>query len=101
MELIYLQPKNADFIYSMSEHFLEGEDNEDMRRVLENWMQHFKINFHKAHSSGHASRNDLIEMIKQINPEIVIPIHTQYPEKFKEMHPKVILVDKGKKIKIK
>lgn len=101
MELIYLQPKDADFIYSQSEHFLEGEDNEDMRTVFENWMSHFKINFHKTHCSGHASREDLFEMIKQIKPEIVIPIHTFNPEKFKEAHTNIILVKKGKKIEIK
>ncbi|MDD5069074.1 MAG: MBL fold metallo-hydrolase, partial [Candidatus Pacebacteria bacterium] len=35
MELVYIRPKNADFIYSMSEHFLEGEENEKQKEVLE------------------------------------------------------------------
>ncbi|MBU0532547.1 MBL fold metallo-hydrolase, partial [Candidatus Micrarchaeota archaeon] len=56
MELVYLQPKKADFIYSMSEHFFEGEENEEQRLVWENWMKHFGISFHKAHCSGHASK---------------------------------------------
>ena len=33
MELVYLRPENADFIYSSSEHFLEGEENEEERKV--------------------------------------------------------------------
>ena len=56
MEFVYLQPENADFIYSSSEHFYEGEDNEEERTVWENWMKHFKISFHKAHCSSTQTR---------------------------------------------
>lgn len=34
IELIYIKPKDAEYVYSLSEHFLEGEDNEAMRRVF-------------------------------------------------------------------
>lgn len=95
MELVYLQPKNADYIYSSSEHFLEGEDYKDKRRVLENWLQHFKITLHKAHCSGHAGKSDLEYAIKKIKPEILIPIHTLNPEEFKKIHDNVIIPEKG------
>ncbi|MDO8740403.1 MAG: MBL fold metallo-hydrolase [Candidatus Woesearchaeota archaeon] len=98
MELVYIQPKNADFIYSMSEHFLEGEDNEEMKTVLENWMKHFKINFHKAHCSGHASKQDIIKIVTEIKPKMVIPIHTENAEAFKEFHNNVKIVKNGEKI---
>jgi ribonuclease J len=100
MELVYVQPEDADFIYSMSEHFLEGDDNEDTKRVLENWMKHFKINFHKAHCSGHACKEDIIKVIKEIKPRIVIPIHTASPEEFKKVHDDVRIVKKGEKVGI-
>lgn len=100
MELVYIQPKNADFIYSMSEHFLEGEDNEEMKAVLENWMKHFKINFHKAHCSGHASKQDIIKIVTGIEPGMVIPIHTENAEAFKEFHDNVKIVKNGGKIMI-
>jgi len=100
MELIYIQPKNADFIYSMSEHFLEGEDNEEMRTVLENWMKHFKINFHKAHCSGHAPKSDIKKIVTTINPKILIPIHTENAEAFKEFHSNVKIVKKGERIEV-
>jgi ribonuclease J len=89
MELVYIQPKNADYVYSSSEHFLEGEENEAERTVLENWMKHFGVTFHKAHCSGHASRQDLEEVVKQINPKLLIPIHTEKAEDFKLWHPNV------------
>ena len=100
MELVYIQPKDADYIYSSSEHFLEGEENEEEKRVLDNWMRHFGVAFHKAHCSGHASRQDLEEMVKQINPNVLIPIHTQNAEDFKGLHPNVKIPEKEKRMEL-
>jgi ribonuclease J len=96
MELVYIKPKKADYIYSSSEHFLEGEDNEEMKRVLYNWLTHFGIGLHKAHCSGHASKSDLEYAIKKIDPEVLIPIHTQNPEEFQKIHDNVLIVEKEK-----
>jgi len=100
MELVYLQPKDADFIYSMSEHFLEGDDNEDQRKVWENWMAHFGITFHKAHSSGHASQDDIFSFIKQLNPKTTIPIHTNNAEDFAKSGADIEIPKKGETIGI-
>lgn len=100
VELVYLQPKNADYIYSSSEHFLEGEENEAERTVLENWMKHFGVKFHKAHCSGHASKQDLAHLVKVINPKILIPIHTQRAEDFKGFHVNVKIPEKEKTMEI-
>ena len=100
IELIYLKPSNADFIYSMSEHFLEGEDNEDTKRVMENWMKHFKIKFHKAHCSGHASQSDIKKIVAAINPKLLIPVHTENAKGFKEFHSNVKVVKNGDSLEI-
>jgi ribonuclease J len=100
MELIYIQPHDADYIYSSSESFLEGEENKDQRRVLDNWLKHFGITLHKAHCSGHAGKGDLEYAIKTINPDILIPIHTQNPEEFKKIHDKVMIVKRGETIRL-
>ena len=100
MELVYIQPKNADFIYSSSEHFYEGEENETERTIWENWMKHFGIQFHKAHCSGHADKAALTEVITKINPKLLIPIHTSAPDEFKKIHKNVILPEKNKKIEL-
>ncbi|PIU54768.1 MAG: hypothetical protein COS88_06595 [Chloroflexi bacterium CG07_land_8_20_14_0_80_51_10] len=34
------------------------------------------------HSSGHACGGDLLDLIRRINPRILIPIHTEHPEYF-------------------
>ena len=100
MELVYIQPKNADFIYSMSEHFLEGDDNEAQRSVWENWMKHFGITFHKTHSSGHASQSDILSFIKQLNPKTTIPIHTNSPDEFDKAGCDIVKPKKGETIEI-
>lgn len=102
MELVYIKPKNAEYIYSQSEHFLEGEDNEDQLRVLENWLSHFKIHFtHKeVHCSGHASRQDLEKFIKTVNPKVLIPVHTQNAKDFGLIHKNVIMPEENKTIDI-
>lgn len=100
MELVYIQPKNADFIYASSEHFLEGEENEDQTKVMHNWMEHFGIKFHMAHCSGHVDKQGLTETIREINPQILIPIHTQNAKEFEKLHKNVILPKKLKKIEI-
>jgi len=99
MELVYIQPKNADFIYSSSEHFLEGEENKDKKRVLKNWVEHFHMGWHTAHCSGHASKKDLEQAVKTIKPKLVIPIHTQNPEEYKKIHKNVLLPEKGETVK--
>ncbi len=100
MELVYIQPKGADYIYSSSEHFLEGEENEDERKVLENWMRHFGVKFHKAHCSGHACRKDLEDVIKAVEPEIVIPIHTESANDFGKFHGKIRILEKEKRMEM-
>ena len=100
MELVYIRPKNADYIYSSSEHFLEGEENEAEKTVLENWMKHFGVKFHKAHCSGHASKEDLARAVKAINPKVLVPIHTERAEDFKGLHPNVKIPEAGKEMEL-
>jgi len=97
-ELVHIKPENADFIYASSEHFFEGEDNEEQRKVWERWMKHFGIGFHKAHCSGHASKEDIAKIIKGIGPEIVIPVHTDAPDEFRKMHGNILSPTKGETI---
>ncbi|HSB47157.1 MAG TPA: MBL fold metallo-hydrolase [Candidatus Bilamarchaeum sp.] len=100
VELVYIRPENADYIYSSSEHFLEGEENEDERTVLENWMRHFNVKFHKAHCSGHASKKDLAQMIKAISPRLLVPMHTQRAADFRGMHANVRIPEKEKRMEL-
>ncbi|WXG45963.1 MAG: MBL fold metallo-hydrolase [Candidatus Atabeyarchaeum deiterrae] len=86
-ELIDIRPEaGGHFIYSMSEAYTEVEAVND--EVQKNWLNHFKIEFHQIHASGHAPPEEIGMIIKRIKPKTVIPIHTEHPEKFQELIPK-------------
>ncbi|MCS7106129.1 MAG: MBL fold metallo-hydrolase, partial [Candidatus Aenigmarchaeota archaeon] len=99
-ELIDLKPSlGSCYIYSTSEPHNE-EQEIDFERML-NWVKHFKLNFKQAHASGHASRDEIIEIAREINPKKIIPIHTQNQKEFKKIFRNVLFVRKGKGIEIK
>jgi len=86
------------YIYSSSEAYSE-EQEIDFRR-LKNWLDFLKLEpigfylegednkprFPKGyHCSGHASREDLLEIVKRIRPKYLIPVHTEEPAKYLEL----------------
>jgi ribonuclease J len=79
-ELIDIKPENGIYIHSLTEPFNE-EMGIDFKKV-QNWLNHFKIPLHKMHVSGHGSGIEILEMIKEINPEKIYPIHTEHVESF-------------------
>lgn len=93
--LLDLAPRGGLYIYSSSESYTE-EQEIDMRRLW-NWLQFF--GFEAAgfrieggeprfpeglHASGHASGEELLWMAKEIQPELLLPVHTERPEFFHE-----------------
>ncbi|MHA1294624.1 MAG: MBL fold metallo-hydrolase [Promethearchaeota archaeon] len=86
------------YIYGKAEAF----DVETMIAFekLENWVKMCNLDFKYAHSSGHLSEQMLVEFINEVSPKILIPIHTNAPERFKTIlkNPsiKIKLLEKGK-----
>ncbi len=86
------------YIYSSSE-VIDEEGALDMRR-LHNWIKHFgmigfglpqEVKPYKweipeteqgLHASGHASASELVKLITNISPKILIPAHTKNPSFF-------------------
>jgi ribonuclease J len=64
-------------------------------KILENWLSKFNLPLFRIHSPGHASETEVLWMAKEINPEILLPIHTQIPERFNVVHNNVIILEKG------
>ncbi len=94
-ELIDIKPEaGSEFIHSMSEPFSE-EDIED--QVMHNWLDHFKMHFHQVHASGHMSKEQLIEMVKEIKPKRAFPVHTENQQLFKTYCPNIQTIERGKK----
>lgn len=88
-ELIDLRPpRGCPFVHSMSEPFSE-DDVDD--RVLHNWLEHFGLSFHQMHASGHASGPELLDIVREVGPRVVFPIHSEHPEAFQSAGPRVRL----------
>jgi len=97
-ELVDIRPSpGSHFVYSMSEPFSE----EDLEyEVMHNWLNHFKIEFHQLHSSGHLNREQISSLINEINPKRVFPVHTEKQLLFKKFSRKVQMIQYGKTYKL-
>lgn len=97
-ELIDIKPEaGSHFIHSMSEPFSE-EDLED--QVMHNWIDHFKLQFHQMHASGHMNKEQLVQMVNQIQPKKLFPVHTENPQLFKSYCSNAQIVGKNKVYKV-
>jgi ribonuclease J len=93
-ELIDIKPDpGSHFIHSMSEPYSE-EDIED--QVMHNWLDHFKMQFHQLHASGHLDRRQLTSLINCIKPKKTFPIHTENQQLFKKNCDSVQTIKYGK-----
>ena len=79
-QLTDIKPKNALWIKSICEPFNEEMEIDEERK--RNWLSHFNIKEGLAHASGHASGEELIQMIKTVSPAVLFPIHTKKPGEF-------------------
>lgn len=92
--LLDIEPSGGVYIYSTSEAHSE-EQEIDIRRLF-NWLRFFKLtpvgielgrdgrsrttgNFH---ASGHAGADDLLYIVRAIQPKRLLPVHTEHPEFF-------------------
>jgi len=82
-ELLTIKPgPGSCYIQSSSEPFNE-EMEIDFGRLV-NWLEHFGIPRYHIHVSGHIMPMDLREVISEIKPYAVFPIHGEHPEVFKK-----------------
>jgi len=91
-ELIDIDPDGGRWIYSASEAHNEEQRFELWR--LRNWLDRFRLtpvglaeSASPFHASGHISGRELRELIGQVAPRLVIPVHTTAPQRFREILP--------------
>jgi ribonuclease J len=113
--LLDIKPESGTYIYSSSEAF-EEESEFDFIRLI-NWLNYFdfkvygidvveeegklKPKFKKGfHASGHASIKDLTWAIDYIDPDIIIPVHTDNPNWFGENFDKAVLLKDSQTYKV-
>lgn len=71
------------FIYSQWEGYL----NKDFKEY-EHLQEFVPKNHITLHTSGHADFNALKKVCETVKPKLLIPIHSESPESFKEMRPR-------------
>ena len=87
-ELVDLKPEPGSvFIHSKSEPF-EEEDLEGA--IRDNWMKWYKLHLVQLHASGHCSQPEVRDLVRTVNPGVVVPVHTEHPELFESFGPRVV-----------
>ena len=85
-ELLDIMPKaGSRYVRSVCEPFSEEMMFEN--KLVMNWLELLGLGeAYQIHASGHANYPELKKMVEDIKPKKVIPIHTEHPELFKQMH---------------
>ncbi len=94
-ELIDLNPGSGIYMHSSSEPFNEEGEFDEAR--TNNWIERFGMVRVHAHCSGHASGWDLHQILREIAPRKIIPIHTEHPEYFRMFHGDAVLAAEPEK----
>ena len=89
-----LDPQQSILLYSMWDGYRTkpGSTIPDFLSLAGTWAE--------LHTSGHASPDDLRHVIEKADPEIVIPIHTDAPERMQALLPNrtVVLLKDGEEL---
>jgi ribonuclease J len=107
--LLDIKPEGGAYIYSACEAFNE-EMEIDFRRLWQ-WLRRFGIISRgfsldgkgeliferRYHASGHAPGEDIAWAIEQIDPDVIVPVHTEAEEWFAESFDNVVAVEEGKR----
>lgn len=83
--------KNGLLLYSM----WNGYRDSNYQRGFEKYLITNNFTIHEIHTSGHASRDDIIKLITQLKPHKIIPILTMNPDVFMDIADNVILLKDG------
>ena len=85
--LDFEMPEGSRYIHSSSEPHNE-EQLIDQKR-MDNWLELLRLPKFHVHASGHACREELQQLVDKTRPSRLVPIHTEHPEMFSQLHPRV------------
>ena len=91
---------DANIIYSQWLGYLEPKYSDEKMVTLFAKLKG-SYNWVYAHTSGHADLESLKLFATALNPKQLIPIHTEYKDKFVEYFDNVTVLDDGESFKIK
>ena len=65
----------------------DGYLKEGSYRAIEEWRQANGLSFHQVHTSGHASPDELKRFATALDPKMVVPIHSETPDRYRDLYP--------------
>jgi ribonuclease J len=86
------------YIHSLSEPF--NEEMELSAQRMRNWLDFFGVRYVQSHCSGHMCGDDLKEVVAQVKPKVLFPIHTEHPGMFRGVSGKAVMVKEEKKYEV-
>jgi ribonuclease J len=57
--------------------------------TLHDFIEQRGIKLRHIHTSGHASIDTMKKLTTAIQPKLIVPIHTSYPERYSEIFPEI------------
>lgn len=92
--LIDMKPSPGTiYIHSASEPY--NEEQIISQKRVDNWLEKFSMDKYQIHCSGHARGEDLLEVVKEIDANMLFPIHTEHPTEFVRATNKILIVKEG------
>jgi ribonuclease J len=88
--------EGAGVIYSMWKGYLQSEK---IKKLID-FCKQKNIEIVCLHTSGHADVESLKRIVQACSPQKIIPVHTEYPERFMEIFGNVVIADDGQTISI-
>ena len=79
--------ENGLLIYS----FWSGYKNSESMKEFLSECEAMGLTIETLHTSGHADEDAVRKLIKTVNPDVIIPVHTENAERFKEIAPEIII----------
>ena len=96
--MIDLKPYDGVYVHSLSEPF--NEEMEISYDRMQNWLNHFNLHFVQSHCSGHINGEDLKNVLTQIKPKKLFPVHTEHPQQFQKIDLNTVMIKEGKTYKL-
>lgn len=75
--------KNGVLVYSFWNGYRETESMKNFLCECEK----MGLKIATLHTSGHADENAIKKLIETVNPKVLIPVHTENSQRFKEIVP--------------
>lgn len=79
--------ENGLLIYS----FWSGNKNDEKMKAFLSECEAMGLKIETLHTSGHADENAVRKLIDTVNPDVIIPVHTENAERFKEIVPEILV----------